>query len=147
MDNNNENSDHTENYRWYRDRQGNPLALWISGSYQPDHTLFLTPEHFFQQVGFVHRGKGGEIGAHLHTHHTRDIAGTSEFLFLRKGRVSVDLYSDGGERVSSFIMEENDILLLVGGGHGFSFIEEGYFVEVKQGPYIGRSEKERIGKS
>jgi len=30
--------------------------------------------------------------------------------------------------------------------HQFSFLEEGFFIEVKQGPYIGDMEKTRIEK-
>jgi hypothetical protein len=37
-----------------------------------------------------------------------------------------------------------DIMLMVGGGHGFRMLEDTVFLEVKQGPYIGLDEKERF---
>jgi len=37
-----------------------------------------------------------------------------------------------------------DVVLMVGGGHGFRMLEDTLFLEVKQGPYLDREEKERF---
>ncbi len=38
-----------------------------------------------------------------------------------------------------------DIILLAGGGHGFTFLEDSEVIEIKQGPYISfEVDKERF---
>lgn len=136
-----------ERVEWFRDGHGKLMALWVHGDFRPDRSVFLTPDSFLQQLGFIAREKGGEIEPHFHTPRPRELVGTSEFLLLKKGRVSVDLYDRSKAFVANFIMEKDDILLLVSGGHGFTFLEEGFFIEVKQGPYIGEKEKVRFERS
>ena len=41
-------------------------------------------------------------------------------------------------------MEEGDIVLLLGGAHGFRMIEDTILFEVKQGPYAGEADKKRF---
>lgn len=134
----------SEYMKWISDPEGNLLALWVSGEYEPDRTVFLTPGTFLQQLGFIYRKEGETIDSHVHISLHRKLEGTSECLLLKKGRVSVDFFSDRRVFVSNLIMEQGDMLLLVGGGHGFTFLEEGFFVEIKQGPYLGIEEKERF---
>jgi len=134
----------SEFLKWIKDNHGNLLALWISSDFRPETTVFLTPDNFLQQLGFIFREKGGEIEPHFHAPIKRELIGTSEFLLLKKGRVSVDLYDDSREFVANLIMEKDDLILLISGGHGFAFIEEGFFLEVKQGPYFGLKEKVRL---
>ena len=38
-----------------------------------------------------------------------------------------------------------DVVLLIGGGHGFRMLENTLFLELKQGPYLGVDEKVRFG--
>jgi hypothetical protein len=37
-----------------------------------------------------------------------------------------------------------DVMLVVGGGHGFCMLEDTVFLEIEQGPYTGEDEKERF---
>jgi hypothetical protein len=37
-----------------------------------------------------------------------------------------------------------DVMLMVGGGHGFRMLEDTVLLEIKQGPYTGENEKERF---
>jgi hypothetical protein len=41
-------------------------------------------------------------------------------------------------------LRDGDIMLMVGGGHGFRMIDDTILIEVKQGPYTGIDEKERF---
>jgi hypothetical protein len=56
----------------------------------------------------------------------------------------VDVYNDQQELVATRELETGDIMLMVGGGHGFRMMEDTVFLEVKQGPYTGMDEKERF---
>jgi mannose-6-phosphate isomerase-like protein (cupin superfamily) len=123
---------------------GKPLAFIIRASVMPDKTVFLTPDDFKQQVGFVVYPKGGEIKRHVHLPLERHLVGTSEVLVVRKGRAEIDIYDDDRTLVATRELRTGDIMLMVGGGHGFRMLEDTVFLEVKQGPYTGVDEKERF---
>ena len=126
------------------DAQNHPLCYLIHASLMPEKTTFLTPHEFKQQVGFVVYPAGGEIQRHVHVALERHLVGTSEVLVLRKGRCLIDIYSDARELVATRELVTGDIMLMVGGGHGFRMLEDTVFLEVKQGPYTGIEEKERF---
>lgn len=121
-----------------------PLTYIVRASLQPSQTTFLTPDEFKQQVGFVVYDAGGEVVRHLHKPLERHLIGTSEVLLLKKGRCWMDVYNDQKQLVATRELFEGDLMLMVGGGHGFRMIENTVFLEVKQGPYTGLDEKERF---
>jgi mannose-6-phosphate isomerase-like protein (cupin superfamily) len=123
---------------------GVPLAYIIRGESVPDRTTFLTPPDFRQQVGFVVYPAGGEIQRHVHRPIARHLVGTSEVLVVRRGRCEIDIYNDARELVATRELRVGDVMLMVGGGHGFRMLEDTVFLEVKQGPYTGEDEKERF---
>lgn len=124
--------------------EGKPLAYIIRSDLLPDQTVFITPPELKQQVGFVAYAKGGEITRHLHLPLERHLIGTSEVLVLRKGRCLIDVYNDDRQLVGTRELRAGDVMLMVGGGHGFRMLEDTVFLEIKQGPYTGLQEKERF---
>ena len=129
-----------ENITW----QGVPLAYIIRGKLNPTQTTFLTPPEFKQQVGFIVYPAGGEIQRHVHRPLERHLVGTSEVLIVRRGRCEIDIYNDERELVTTRELGQGDIMLMVGGGHGFRMLEDTVLLEVKQGPYTGIDEKEHF---
>ena len=123
---------------------GQPLAYIIHGDLLPEKTTFLTPPEFKQQVGFIVYPKGGEIVRHVHRNLERHLTGTSEVLIIRQGRCEIDVYNDERVLVATRELRTGDIMLMVGGGHGFRMLEDTVFLEIKQGPYSGVDEKERF---
>lgn len=121
-----------------------PLIYIIRRSFMPDKTTFLTPPEFIQQVGYVVYPEGSKIQRHVHRPLERHIVGTSEVLIIKRGRCLIDIYNDNRELVAMRELESGDIMLMVGGGHGFRMLEDTVFLEIKQGPYIGLNEKERF---
>lgn len=120
------------------------LAYIIRGEMNPEKTTFLTPPDYKQQVGYIVYPAGGEIQRHVHRPLERHIVGTSEVLVVKKGRCEIDIYNDERELVATRELREGDIMLMVGGGHGFRMLEDIVFLEIKQGPYTGVDEKERF---
>lgn len=120
------------------------LAYVIRTEFQPEKTTFLTPSDYKQQVGFVVYPAGGEIQRHVHRPLERHLVGTSEVLLVKQGRCEVDIYNDERDCVATVELRTGDIMLMVGGGHGFRMLEDTVFMEVKQGPYTGVDEKERF---
>ncbi len=124
--------------------KGEALAYIIRADMNPEKTKFLTPPEFNLQVGIVVHAAGGEIARHLHRPLERQIVGTNEVLVVKQGRCLIDIYNDDLELVSTREMTTGDVLLMVGGGHGFRMQEDTVFLEIKQGPYSGLDEKERF---
>jgi hypothetical protein len=120
------------------------LAYIIRAEGSPDRTIFFTPPDFKQQVGFVVYPAGGEIARHVHRPLERRLIGTSEVLVVKSGRCEIDVYSDEHQLVATRELGPGDVMLMVGGGHGFRMLEDTVFLEIKQGPYTGIDEKERF---
>src|SRR5512143_106042 len=123
---------------------GGELAYIVKGSFLPDRTTFLTPPEHKQQLGYIVYRAGEEVGRHVHVSLARRIVGTSEVLIVRSGRCLIDVYDDDRSLVATRELAPGDIMLMVGGGHGFRMLEDTVLLEVKQGPYTGLDEKERF---
>lgn len=121
-----------------------PLVYIIRAEFAPEQTTFLTSPELEFQAGFVVYPAGGEIGRHVHRPLERHIVGTSEVLVVRKGRCIIDIYNYDQEKVASPELGVGDVVLLLGGAHGFRMLEDTVFFEVKQGPYLGTEEKEQF---
>jgi hypothetical protein len=120
------------------------LAYVIKASFLPERTTFLTPSDYKQQLGYIVYPAGGEIRRHVHLPLERHLVGTSEVLMVRQGCCEVDIYNNDRQLVATRELREGDLMLMVGGGHGFRMLEDTVLIEVKQGPYTGIDEKERF---
>ena len=120
---------------------GLPLAYIIRADVAPTETTFVTPPEFKQQVGFVVYPAGGEIARHVHLPLERHLVGTSEVILVRSGRCKLDVYDEARQLVATRELATGDLMLMIGGGHGFRMIEDTVLLEVKQGPYTGLEEK------
>ena len=120
------------------------IAFIIRRSYQHDGITFFTPDDFSQQLAYMKRPTGYEINPHIHRKVDRNVQLTQEVLFIKKGKVKVDFYTNTKEYVESQILHTGDVILLASGGHGFTMLEESEIIEVKQGPYAGDRDKERF---
>jgi mannose-6-phosphate isomerase-like protein (cupin superfamily) len=123
---------------------GQTLALILRASFSKPGIHFLTPDTFSQQLGYMQHPKGKVIEPHIHNEVPRNITLTQEVLFIRRGKLRVDFYSDRRDYLESRILEEGDVILLSSGGHGFEALEELEMIEVKQGPYAGGRDKVRF---
>jgi hypothetical protein len=92
-------------------------------------------------VGFVVHAAGGEVKRHYHVPIERKIDFTPEVLVVRSGRCEMDVFDDDQNLVATHELIEGDVMVMVGGGHGFRFLEDTVLLEVKQGPYYGTDEK------
>ena len=118
------------------------IATIIRRDYLPDQTTFVTPDSYYQQAGFVVYPKGGVVPRHAHLSIQRHLVGTPEALMVRKGRVEAELFALDKTSLGTWTLEAGDLILLVGGAHGFRCLEDTVFLEIKQGPYTGFVEKE-----
>ena len=117
------------------------IAIIIYNEFNKEGIEFFTPGDFSQQLGYMKRKKGYAIQEHIHILQPREIKYTQETLFVRRGRVRVNLYSDDKKYITSRELKTGDAILLASGGHGLEFLEETELIEVKQGPYYGDKDK------
>jgi hypothetical protein len=123
---------------------GIEFAIILRNSAGEPGIRFLTPPHYSQQLASMRHPTGHVIEAHVHNPVPRAVSYTQEALFLRRGRLRVDVYTEDGRYLESRELGPGDVILLVCGGHGFEVLEEVEMVEVKQGPYVGGSDKSRF---
>ena len=124
--------------------EGVLLAYIIRVKMKPEKTTFLTPSDLNLQLGFVVYPAGGSVTPHVHLPVERKIVGTAEVLIVKKGRCEVDFYNDDRQLISTRELREGDVILTVGGGHGFRMLEDTVLLEIKQGPYVAGADKERF---
>jgi len=110
----------------------------------PPGGLFHTPRDLTQQVGYIKHDKGHPIPRHIHKAADRFIRNNVEVILVRKGKMRVDFYTSRQQLVCSRTVGEEDVVILVAGGHGFEALEDLELFEVRQGPYLGEQDKERF---
>jgi len=130
--------------RRFYDENDELIALVIGSRFEKDGVEFFTPGDFSQQVGYMRHQTGTVIPPHVHNRVNREVHLTQEVLFVRKGRVQVDLYNAKHAFLASTVLEAGDVILLASGGHGFTMLEPTEMIEVKQGPYLGDQDKTRF---
>lgn len=120
------------------------IATIIRRDFMPETTTFISPDSYYQQLGFVVYQKDGVVERHAHLPLQRHLTGTPETLLIRRGKAEVELYAMDKSMLGTWVLEEGDIIQLVSGGHRFKCLENTIFLEIKQGPYTGLIEKERF---
>jgi mannose-6-phosphate isomerase-like protein (cupin superfamily) len=123
---------------------GNLCAVIIPAEYDCPGIQFFTDNKYSQQLASMSYQPGKIIPAHTHNPVRREVFYTQETLFVRKGKVRVDFYSETHEYRSSRVLGPGDVILLISGGHGFEVLEDLNMIEVKQGPYAGEMDKTRF---
>jgi mannose-6-phosphate isomerase-like protein (cupin superfamily) len=124
--------------------EGRLCAVILRADFDEPGIRFFTPDDFSQQLASMSYAPGKVIPAHTHNPVQREVFHTQETLFIRKGKVRVDFFTDDRRYVTSRILSAGDVILLIAGGHGFEVLEELNMIEVKQGPFAGDGDKTRF---
>jgi len=120
------------------------LAIIIYSSFNQPGIHFFTPNELSQQLAYMKHPGGKVIEPHVHNPVPREVHYTQEVLFIKKGKVRVDFYSDDQVYLENRVLQTGDTILLSTGGHGFTMLDETEMIEVKQGPYAGEEDKTRF---
>ncbi len=100
------------------EHEGNLIAIIIHKDYHQNGISFITPNDFSLQMGYMNRPAGYRIQPHIHNPVKRETVGTQEVLFIKSGRIEVDLFSFEQKYLQSRSLSAGDFILLVGAGHG-----------------------------
>ncbi len=117
------------------------VALIIYKRFKSKDIKFFTDDKSPQQIGYMNRPKNYVIKPHKHLKVLRKINKTQEILFIRTGKVKIDLYTDKGKFISGHTLNSGDIIFLASGYHGLKMLKQTEIVEVKQGPYNKKRDK------
>ena len=120
------------------------LAIIVRQGHGESGINFITPEENFLQFSILNHPKGHTIKAHIHKDKERVITKVQEVLYVEKGAMKVDLYNSFGKFVCDRLLTKGDTIILIEGGHGFSFQEDTRVIYTKQGPYYGKSEDKEL---
>lgn len=123
---------------------GNLLALIVRQEFARPGISFFTSSELSQQLAYMQHPTGKIIEPHVHNPVQRTVDYTQETLFIKRGRLRVDFYTEDQAYLESRELKAGDVILLVRGGHGFEVLEEIEMIEVKQGPYAGDGDKTRF---
>lgn len=106
---------------------------------------FVTPDSFSLQAGVHNRKKGSIIKPHKHIPFNNiQVLPTQEFFYIEKGSVSVDVYDNEDNFYKKVNLNKGDFIVL-NAPHSIEFIKKTKFIEIKQGPYRGKTkEKEYL---
>ncbi len=126
------------------DFDGKNYAIIIRSQYEKAGITFVTPDEYSQQLAYMQHETGKKIMPHVHNPVPRQVTYTQEVLWIKKGKLRVDFYSESQKYLESRMLEAGDVILLAQGGHGFEVIEAVEMFEVKQGPYAGEEDKTRF---
>jgi len=131
----------TEKYYY----NGELYLIVIRDDFESDNCVFFTPDDYSQQFGYLSHSKGHIIKAHIHKFVKREVTYTKEVLFIKKGKIKINIYSEKKDYIDYITVFSGDIVMLCNGGHEFYMLEDSKIIEVKQGPFAGDAiDKERF---
>ena len=120
------------------------VAIIVHKSHHTEGIDFITPKEFPLQLGHMSRPAGYQVEPHIHNQVYRETTATQEILFIKSGVIRVDFFSIDQIYLESRELSAGDMILLAGGGHGITVLEDAAIIEVKNGPYLPEADKKRF---
>jgi mannose-6-phosphate isomerase-like protein (cupin superfamily) len=122
------------------------LAIILKSTEEVEITTFFSSPEDAMQIGLISTDIKRGIPKHKHLSFDRNLNSTSEFLLVRRGACTINLWGTEEEDVQSFELNEGDGVLLLGGIHSINSQSKNLLLlEVKQGPYAGSLDKILLG--
>lgn len=120
------------------------LAIVVSADAKSHEKYnFLSDPSEPLQLGMNFYRAGEVIGNHSHLPREILVTQVQEAIVIGEGRARLVLYDEQQRRVTDVVLSRGDLVLLTAGGHGFEILEDTKILEVKQGPYAGKT-KDKI---
>ncbi len=117
--------------------EGVHVATYVKPSEVPPGLNFVTTDDKFMQLGIWKYDKNHELPPHFHNEFERKSYKTNEFVFVAKGKLQSDLYSEQGEFIETVIVNEGEGILLHNHAHHYKILEDSIILESKNGPFMG----------
>ena len=121
---------------------GELMAIFVPSNARTSGIKFLTSSENNFQIGLMSRSRSTPVLLHAHNPVVREIIGTQEFLWVRRGNATVRISETIAPKKDIYIkMKEGDSILLASCSHAIDFEGDCEILEVKQGPYNQSSDK------
>jgi hypothetical protein len=124
--------------------EGKLLAIILRADFNAPGVSFVTPDELTLQLAYMQHPNGKRIVPHKHNPVPREVVYTYEVLVIKKGKLRVDFYTRDKAYLHSKILCSGDTILLTDGAHGFEVLETVEMLEIKQGPFVGDTDKTRF---
>jgi hypothetical protein len=123
------------------EHKGRAYALVLRANATSDDKYnFLTGPQGPLQLGMNFYDAGETIKAHYHLPRKIETTHVQEFILIGEGSVTLTLFDvDDHTPFTEVLLGKGDMVLLLEGGHAFKVHERTKIVEVKQGPYDGKT--------
>ena len=123
------------------EHRGRAYAMVLRATATSDEKYnFLTGPESPLQLGVNFYAKGDNVKAHYHLPRHVETNEIQEFVLIGEGRTKVTLFDvDDHTPFTDFELTTGDMVLLLAGGHSLQMLEPTKVVEVKQGPYDGKT--------
>jgi oxalate decarboxylase/phosphoglucose isomerase-like protein (cupin superfamily) len=123
------------------EHKGRAYALVLrANATSSDKYNFLTGPESPLQLGMNFYEAGESVKAHYHLPRQIQTTQINEFILIGEGSTTLTLFdADDQTPFTELLLEKGDMVLLLAGGHGFKMHAPTKIVEIKQGPYDGKS--------
>lgn len=101
-----------------------------------DGSVPVTEEHEPLQTVTLKHPKGKYLLAHTHVPRKRITSRMQECLFVKKGKIRLDLYGPDKKMFRKLTLRAGDLFIMQNGGFGIHMLEDSEIFEVKNGPFI-----------
>lgn len=118
------------NYYYRKTLVGIKISYITAGT-----TPITSPDQPLQIVTLKHK-KGSYLKAHTHVPKERRTSRLQECLFVKSGKIKIDLYTTDKKYVQSLFLKENQTFLLIEGGYGIHIVDDCEMFEFKNGPFV-----------
>jgi|TARA_Y100000389_G_scaffold201173_1_gene243209 cupin fold WbuC family metalloprotein len=98
---------------------------------------FLTEDENYIQLGIWNYKKDTVLPAHYHTEFSRESFKTNEVVYVVKGNIECNLYTENGELIKKVTINEQELIVQFNGAHEYIINEDSLIIETKNGPYFG----------
>ena len=123
-------------------------AIIVKNKYRKKKGVnFFSSPNLPQQFGYINHKKNHYILPHIHQKRKTKVLLTTELIFILKGIIRVDFYSEKKIYLFSKKIKKGELIYLMHGGHGFEIIKDAQMIEVKQGPYQKVKDKKKFKNS
>ena len=103
----------------------------------PKGLNFATEDDKFIQLGIWNWKKNKTLDAHFHNWFKRESYRTNEFIYVVKGKVKTNLFTEEGDFIDSFIINKNEGMILYEMAHEYKILKNSIVIESKNGPFFG----------
>ncbi len=113
------------------------VATLVKPTETPKGLNFVTDDEKYLQLGIWNYEKGKDLDLHFHNEFERKGYRTNEFVFVLKGEIECNLYTEEGEFIESVIVKTNEGILQHNHAHEYKILKDSIILESKNGPYMG----------